>query len=89
MCRLDNYDLLYPHLLMIYNQQIKDYLKSKLTLIELFANSQSFLIKHKFRNEIKTYLKEDFSDMLQCGSDYYKDIPVSMKSGKIENKYGS
>ena len=69
--------------------QIKDYLKSKLTLIELFANSQTFLIKHKFRNEIKTYLKEDFSDMLQCGSDYYKDIPVSMKSGKIENKYGS
>ena len=53
-----------------------DYLKSKLTLVELFANSKSFLIKHKFRNEIKTYLKEDFLDMIQCGKDLYKDIPI-------------
>jgi hypothetical protein len=64
-------------------------LKSKLTLIELFANSQSFLIKHKFRKEIKTYLKEDFLDMLQCGKDLYKDIPNSMKSIEVETKYGS
>ena len=68
--------------------QIMDYLKSKLTLVELFANSKSFLIKHKFRNEIKTYLKEDFLDMIQCGKDLYKDIPNSMKSKEVETKYG-
>ena len=36
---------------------LKDYLQSKLTLAELYIKSQSFLIKHKFRKEEKTYLK--------------------------------
>jgi hypothetical protein len=69
--------------------QIKDYLKSKLTLKELFANSKSFLIKHKFRKEVKTYLKEDFLEIIQHGNDFYKDIPNSTKSKEIETKYGS
>tara|TARA_R110002111_G_C5922390_1_gene366020 strand:- start:40 stop:183 length:144 start_codon:yes stop_codon:yes gene_type:complete len=46
------------------------------------------LIKHKFRKEVKTYLKEDFLDSLQCGTDFYKDIPESMKSEEFERKYG-
>ena len=71
------------------SSQLKDYLQSKITLGELYIQSQSFLVKHKFRKDVKTYLKEDFIDSLQCGADYYKDFPVSMKSKEIENKYGS
>ena len=68
---------------------LKDYLQSKITLAGLYKFSKSFLIKHKYRAEQKTYLKEDFINSLQCGADYYKDIPVSMKSKEIEYKYGS
>jgi hypothetical protein len=69
--------------------QIKDYLNSKLTLTKLYKDSKSFLIKHKFKNEIKTYLKDDFLDRIQCGNDLYEDIQNSMKSKEIEIKYGS
>jgi len=67
---------------------LKDYLQSKITLIDLYKKSSSFLVKHKFRKEIKTYLKQDFIESLQCGNDNYKDIPESMKSKSIEEKYG-
>jgi hypothetical protein len=73
---------------LVNEVQIKSYLKSKLTLMELYVESKSFLIKHKFRKEVKTYLKEDFLDSIQCGTDFYKDIPKSMKSEVIERKYG-
>ena len=66
----------------INSSQLKDYLQSKITLGELYIQSQSFLVKHKFK-------KEDFVDSLRCGAEYYKDIPVSMKSKEIETKYGS
>ncbi len=68
--------------------QIKDYLKSELTISELYNESSSFLVNHKFRKEIKTYLKQDFLNSLQCGNEYYKDIPESMKSKEVEKKYG-
>jgi len=67
---------------------LKDYLQSKLTLTELYIKSPSFLVKHKFRKEEKTYLKEDFLNSLQCGANFYKDLPESMKSKEIERKYG-
>jgi len=67
---------------------LKDYLNSKITLRELYNNSKFFLVKFIFRNENKTYLKEEFIDSLQCGSDYYKDIPESMKTMEFEKKYG-
>ena len=71
------------------SNQLKDYLKSKITLNELYIQSKSFLVKYQYKKEVKTYLKEDFIDFLQCGADYYKDIPESMKSEEIENKFGN
>ncbi|WP_323027545.1 hypothetical protein [Gelidibacter japonicus] len=67
---------------------LKNYLQSKINLFDLYKTSDSFLIKHKFKKEVKTYLKEDFLDSLQCGTDFYKDIPESMKSVEFERKYG-
>lgn len=67
---------------------LKDYLQSKLTLSELYNMSQSFLVKHKFREKVKTYLKEDFIDLLQYGANFYKDLSDSMKSKEIERIYG-
>ena len=72
----------------VSENQLKDYLHSKMTLSSLYKESQSFLVKHKFRGEMKTYLKEDFVDSLQCGNDFYKNIPKSMKSKVIGDKYG-
>ena len=68
---------------------LKDYLQSKITLAGLYKSSKSFLIKHKYRAEQKTYLKEEFINDLQCGSDFYKDIPDSMKSESIEKEFGT
>ena len=54
--------------------RLKDYLQSQLTIVDLYNLSDSFLVRHKFRKEVKTYLKEDFSDSLKYGTAYYKDI---------------
>lgn len=70
-------------------KQLKDFAKSKVTIKEMYNASRDFLVKHKFRNVVKTYLKEDFQENLQCGVDYYKDIPESMKSNEFEKTYGS
>jgi len=67
---------------------LKSFSQSEMILSDLYIKSKSFLIKHKFRKEVKTYLKEDFLDSLQCGADFYKDIPESMKSEEFETKYG-
>ena len=68
---------------------LRSFSQSKIILSDLYAMSKSFLIKHKFRREVKTYLKEDFSDSLQCGTKFYKDIPESMKSEDFERKYSN
>ncbi|HBH49004.1 MAG TPA: hypothetical protein DDX98_10205 [Bacteroidales bacterium] len=65
----------------------KSYLKSEITLKQLYLKSSSFLVKFKFRKTEKTYLKEDFTDLLQCGKDFYKNIPASMKSYQIEKDF--
>lgn len=70
-------------------EQLKSFIESKVTIREIYLDSKDFLVKHKYRTEVKTYLKEDFTDNLQCGEDYYFEIPESMKSKKFENKYGS
>ena len=68
---------------------LQRYSQSKIILSDLYAKSKSFLIRHKFRREVKTYLKEDFSDLLQCGNKFYRDIPESMKSEDFERKYSN
>lgn len=70
-------------------KELKAFIESKLTIKDLYIKSTDFLVKHKFRNEIKTFLKEDFQNSLQCGMDLYKNIPESMKSEDFEKKYGS
>jgi len=70
-------------------KELKAFVESQMTIKEIYLNSTDFLVKHKFRSEVKTFLKEDFENNLQCGSDLYKDIPESMKSKKFEEKYGS
>lgn len=67
---------------------LQDYLQSKLTLVEVYNSSDSFFIRHKYRKELKTYLKQDFISSLQCGEEFYKEIPDNMKSIDIEKKYG-
>ena len=69
--------------------QLKDFIQSKLTIKEIYAESKDFLVKYKFRNQVMTFLKQDFQDSLQCGTEYYIDIPESMKSKEFEKKYGS
>ena len=73
----------------ITEKELKAFVESELTIKEMYIKSTDFLVKHKFRNEVKTYLKEDFQNSLQCGTDLYENIPESMKSKKFEQKYGS
>lgn len=70
-------------------QELKAFLESNLTIKDMYLKSPDFLVKHKLRYDVKTFLKEDFQNDLQCGSDLYKDIPESMKSKEFEKKYGS
>lgn len=71
------------------SKELKAFLKSKLTIKDIYLKSPDFLVKRKFKNDVKTYFKEDFQKDLQCGSDLYKDIPESMKSKEFVKKYGS
>jgi len=70
-------------------KELKAFIESNLTIKNMYLRSSDFLVKHKFRNDVKTFLKEDFKNDLQCGSDLYKDLPESMKSKEFEKKYGS
>lgn len=70
-------------------EQLKSFIESKVTIREIYVESKDFLVKHKFRKQIKTYFKEDFLELLQCGTEYYNEIPESMKSKEFEKKYGS
>lgn len=72
----------------ITKESLNNYLKSLITLQELYLLSSSFFVQHKLQQSIKIYLKEDFKDLIQCGIDYYQDIPNSMKSSDIEGLFG-
>lgn len=68
--------------------QLKAFIESKITINEIYSKSKDFLVKFKFRKEVKTYLKEDFIGFLVCGADYYKNLPESMKSKEFEEQFG-
>ncbi|NCP83889.1 MAG: hypothetical protein GW823_03100 [Bacteroidetes bacterium] len=77
---------------VFYSTNVKElnaFIESRLTIKDMYLKSPDFMVKHKFRKDVKAFLKEDFQNDLQCGSDVYRDIPDSMKSKKIEKKYGS
>jgi hypothetical protein len=65
-------------------KELKAFIESNMTIKDIYLKSPDFLVKFKFRNDVKTFLKEDFQNDLQCGSDLYKDIPESMKSEQFE-----
>ncbi len=73
----------------VSEQQLKDFAQSKITIQEMYLTSNEFMVQVRFRNEVKTYLKEEFQDNLFYGSDYYKDISESLKSKEFERLYGS
>ena len=57
----------------------KKYLKGKTTLNEVYNLSKDFIVKFKSKGRVKSYFKEDLSDKLVLGSEFYTNLPDDMK----------
>jgi hypothetical protein len=65
---------------------LTDYINSKIKLIDLYNKSEDFIVQLKYRKEQLSFLKNDMSQFITFGENYYKDIPASMRNDKLEIK---
>ena len=66
---------------------LKRYLNSDLSLKELYVDSKDFLVLQNFRNENKTFIKEDLTDKIKFGAEMYEDLSSSMKNELLAKEY--
>jgi len=59
-------------------EHLKQYLKSEITLKDLYLISDDILIVNKFRNIETIHTKEDFVDRVQCGESYFNKFGDDM-----------
>lgn len=69
------------------NDILKQYLRSEIRLQELYYESEDFIVSRKFRKETVLFLKQDLSDLIQCGDKLYSELPDSMKNHSFEQKF--
>ena len=69
---------------------LRKYFNSEIELRHLYSESEDFIVTRKFRNETDSFLKNDLTDLIQCGDKLYLEIPDSMKNLDFEKTfYGS
>lgn len=66
---------------------LKSYFDSKLKLRQVYLASEDIIVTRKCRNEIESFLKNDFAEMLQCGDQYYHEIGESMRNDNLANQF--
>jgi len=69
-------------------EMLRRYIKSEVTLNDIFDLSEDFIVELKGRKQKALFIKEDFKGRLQRGSSYYKDIGDGMKSKEFEKMFG-
>ena len=70
-------------------ETLKKYLKSEINLKQVYVDSEDFIVTKKHRHEKVYYLKQDLTELIQCGDNLYFELSESMKNHKIVNQlYG-
>lgn len=67
-------------------EHLKQYLRSAITLKELYLMSEDVLIVNKFRNVETIHTKEDFVDRVQCGDSYFNKFGDDMANIYLSNQ---
>ena len=63
---------------------ILKYFYSKYNLKQIIENSPDFIVRHKYRNQEESFLKEDLINQVQSVNSLYCDKPHSMKNPEFE-----
>ena len=68
-------------------ETLKKYFNSEITLKQVYLESEDFLVSRKFRKETETFIKEDLTDLLQCGDNLFSEISNSMRNDKLAREF--
>jgi hypothetical protein len=66
---------------------LKQYFTSKITLKQVYLNSDDFFVTRKFRNETASFIKEDLAELIQCGDQLFNEISSSMRNNELANDF--
>ena len=76
---------------MIYystnNDLLRKYLNSEIRLDQLYGESEDLIVTRMYRNETVSFLKQDLTDLIECGDQYYKEISGLMKNRNFEIRF--
>jgi hypothetical protein len=65
---------------------LKKYLRSEITLKELYLLSADVLILNKFRDVETVHTKEDFVNRIQCGAKLFREFSDDMANFSLAEK---
>lgn len=68
---------------------IYKYFNSILNLKQVVQKSSDFIVRHKYKNEEKSFLKDDLIDKIQSLNTFYNDKSNSMKNIEFEKWAGN
>lgn len=68
-------------------ETLKKYFNSEISLKQVYIESEDFLVSRKFRKETETFIKEDLTDLLQCGDNLFSEISNSMRNDKLAREF--
>ena len=68
-------------------ETLKKYFNSEMTIKQVYLESEDFLVSRKFRRETETFLKEDLTELLQCGDNLFSEITNSMRNYKLASEF--
>ncbi len=70
-------------------EALNQYLNNKITLGQVYLESEDFIVSRNFRSDTVTYLKQDLSDKIQCGDKYYNELSDGLKNLNIQDQINS
>ena len=68
-------------------ETLKKYFNSEMKLKQVYLESSDSLVTRKFRKETETFIKEDLTDLIQCGDNLFSEISNSMRNDKLAREF--
>ena len=68
-------------------ETLKKYFNSEMTLKQVYLESSDSLVTRKFRKETETFIKQELTDLIQCGDNLFSEISKSMRNDKLAREF--
>ncbi len=68
-------------------ETLKKYFNSEMTLKQVYLESDDFLASRKFRGETASFIKEDLTDLIQCGDSLFSELSSDMRNDKLASEF--